>query len=136
MSRTTVTAVAGILADNWNGTTGLQPFIDAASSMVDDIVTYDDEGVMTTSKLELVERWLAAHFYHCADPLLQSENNNKAGGQYQGQSAMALDGSRYGQMAQKLDTSGYLEANDAAGIVGGFWLGKAPSDQTDYVDRD
>lgn len=136
MSRTTVTAVAGVLARNWDGTTGLQPFIDAASSIVDDAVTNDEDGVLNSNNTELIERWLAAHFYHCSDPVYQGKNSNKAGGQFQGTSAMAMDGSRYGQMAKRLDPSGWLEAVDSKGVIGAAWLGKAPSDQIDYVDRD
>ncbi len=113
MSRTNVTAVAGILAANWDGTTGLQPFIDAAGSIVDDLITADEDGLVSTAKAELIERWLSAHAYHCNDPVYQSKNTSKAGGQFQGQSAMGLDGSRYGQFAKNLDPTGYLEALDS-----------------------
>lgn len=137
-TRTNVVAVAGVLGNNWDGTTGLQPFIDAATTIVDDVSNNDaiTDKVMTTTKLELVERWLAAHFYHCADPTYQSKSTGKASGQFQGQSEMNFAGSRYGQMAIRLDTSRYLAALDQKGIVGGFWGGLPPSQQTDYVDRD
>jgi len=136
MARTTIQAVAGILAGNYDQVTGLQSFIDAASSIVDDAVTNDEDGVLTSTKTELMELWLAAHFYHCYDPIYQSKNTLKSSGQFQGQSAMGLDGSRYGQMAKELDPSGYLSANDQKSIMTLFWGGLPPSDQTAYVDRD
>lgn len=136
MSRTDVIKVAGILAGNWDGTTGLQPFIDAAGNLVDDIVTYDEDGVMSAAKLEIVERYVAAHFYACQDPMYRGRNTGKAGGQFHGDSGLSLDFTPYGQTAQDLDVSGYLRANQKGGIVSAAWLGRPPSEQTDYVDRD
>lgn len=136
MSRTDVIKVAGILAKNWDGETGLQPFIDAAGSMVDDIVAYDEDSVMTAAKLEIVERYVAAHLYACQDPMYRSKNTGRAGASFHGDSGLSLDFTPYGQTAQDLDVSGYLRANQKSGIVGAAWLGKPPSDQIDYVDRD
>ena len=54
----------------------------------------------------------------------------------------SLDSTHYGQTAKLLDTSGCLAEISKEAETGGKttvgidWLGKPPSEQTDYVDRD
>ena len=138
MSRTVPSAVQAILGPNYATGVSLVPFIDAATDLVDSVAesAAGDGESLTTTRLELVERWLSAHFYHCSDPVYQSRSTEGASGQFQGQSAMGFDGSRYGQMAIRLDTSGYLRALDKGSRPSFVWLGKPVSEQIDYLDRD
>lgn len=136
MSRTDVTKVAGILADNWDGKTGLQPFIDAANQLVTTVLSNDEDAVVTAANAEIIERWLSAHFYAVQDPLYISKNTGKAGASFHGKSNMDLSFTPYGQQAKKLDPSGYLEALDNKGLVNVVWVGKPPSTQIPYRDRD
>jgi hypothetical protein len=51
---------------------------------------------------------------------------------------MYLEATLYGQTATRLDKSGCLAAlaTGERKVAGGVWLGRRPSEQTDYVDRD
>jgi hypothetical protein len=133
--RTTERAVKSILGGHYDGTTGLQPFIDTASSLVDDIAVADSS--ISASRLELIERWLAAHYYEHADPITASRSTGGASGQFQGRTDMGFDSTKYGQEAKRLDSSGLLVKLDQplrpkAGCV---WLGKQPSSQLDADER-
>ena len=104
MARTTALAVQGIIATDTT-IADITPFIEAAGSIVTDVCldsSYD------TVKLELIERWLAAHFYAVRDPLLTSQGAGGASGSFQGQTGMFLQFTSYGQMACLLDTDGNL----------------------------
>lgn len=133
--RTTSPDVQGILGDHYDGTTDLSPFITTASSLVDRLATLDTDSILSTAQKELIERWLAAHFYVQADPILASKSTGKSSGVFEGQTAMALDNSRYGQMAKVLDVTGRL-GNLSRPKARMQWLGKARSDQIAYEDRD
>ena len=133
MARTTQDAVEAII-DVDSSITDLTPFIDTASSLVDEVcATVSSYGA---ARLELIERWLAAHFYAVQDPRLASENVGGAGGSYQGQTTMNLSATIYGQQAMVLDTNGGLAAlntNVTKGRkpkVGVTWLG-TESDTTE-----
>jgi hypothetical protein len=130
--------VQAILGPNYATGVSLAPFIESATDVVDGIVecAAEEDVTLTSTRLELIERWLSAHFYHCSDPVYQSRSTEGASGQFQGQSAMGYDGSRYGQMAMRLDTSGCLRANEKGGKASFIWLGKPVSDQINYQDRD
>lgn len=148
MARTTATAVKGVLLSDY-GTTfrGLEPdlgpFIEAAGAMVDDLVDCATAKslTVTTARRELLERWLAAHFYSCTDRPYQSRSEEGASATFQGQTGKGLEASYYGQTAIRLDSTGCLAAAEAATEDGGrptvsfAWLGKNPTDQTDYLDR-
>lgn len=143
--RTTIEKVRNILLDNYDGVADLTPFIEAASSITDDVnsCASDRSISLGSTALELIERWLAAHFYVAADPLYSSRKTSKASGEFQGRNVtggaidnIALDTTDYGRRAKMLDKSGCLASLSMGERVQGFWLGLAPSDQTDYVDRD
>ena len=142
MARTTETAVKGILLKDYDAddVPSLQPFIDSATVIVDRVKTcaVDRSRTLTTAELELIERWLAAHFYCQSDQTYASRNTGKSSGQFQGQTGLQLDSSKYGQHAKALDYSGCLAALAGAErkVARGAWLGKPPSDQVDYEDRD
>lgn len=126
--RTNKDKVEDILVDHYDGVTSLTPFIQTASSLVDKVARNDVESAHSSSDLELIERWLAAHFYAHADQLMQSESKGRASGSYQGQTAMIFMSTQYGQTALGLDTTGYLaklqkqaqEGRQSASVV---WLG-------------
>jgi hypothetical protein len=143
MPRTTVGAVQKILMKDYDldGLPSLEPFIATASALMDRIVTcaIDNGTPLTDVETELIERWLAAHFYACSDRPYVSRTTDKAGATFAGQTGMYLEATSYGQMAVTLDWSGCLSTLAAGGVtpvVGLDWLGKAPSEQTNYDDRD
>ena len=143
MNRTTPEAVQAILVGNYDSDDrpDLTPFIEQASLLVDEIDTNDTEGVMTTKALEMVERNLAAHFYHAADPLYTSRSTAGASGSFQGQYGMGFAGNTYGQNALLLDRTGTLARRNSELQEGGrrkpsmTWLGKPEMDSLIYRDR-
>lgn len=144
MARTTVEAVIALLTPGNDYDTinepNLTPFVDTASAVVDDVVQCITNRGLTLSEArrELLERWLAAHFYQQSDQAYASRSTLRASGQFQGQTGMFLENTKYGQTALTLDTSGCLSriANGARKVARGYWAGKRPSEQTDYKDRD
>lgn len=145
MARTSAAAVKAILLpgkdyDN-DQAADLTPFIDTASAMVDDVVAcISAKGGMalTAARLELIERWLAAHYFKVSDKPYSSRSTEGASGGFDGQTAMYLESTLYGQTALRLDSSGCLDAAGGKEVktAGAAWLGRPPSEQTDYADRD
>ncbi len=128
MARTTVAAVQAILGDNYDDFTDLQPFIDTASAVVDDVVVCSRSRlpptiILTDAKAELIERWLACHYYHIMDQLYQVKSTSEASATFQGQTTMSVEGSKYGQVAINLDFSGCLSAISKRQFARGFWMG-------------
>lgn len=108
--RTTPALVRGI-----NGEIGtdadLNPFIDAANELVTEKCTTSG---YSNARLELIERWLSAH-YHCVDsPRASRERVGSITVEPQGKVDIGLDNSLYGQMAMRLDTAGNLAAMNNA----------------------
>lgn len=140
MARTGVLAVRQILGEDYDGRRNLLPFIETASVLVTRIAACAEarDEALSAAELELIERWLACHFYGQSDKPLGSKSTKGASGSYHGQTAMYLESTLYGQTAVSLDASGCLAdlAEGRAASAGGFWLGKPPSEQTDYRDRD
>jgi hypothetical protein len=125
MSYTTDTAVRGIIETD--AAIDLSPFIDTAASLVEDICVPLG---YSTAKLELIERWLAAHFYAIRDKRIESE---KVGPLSEAKEKpkldLALNNTTYGQQAMLVDTLGGLAAwndqivNGNTGAVSVTWLG-------------
>lgn len=141
MARTTAAAVQEILGDDYDGSRNLRPFIDTANVMTTRVNTCaSDKGItLTTTELELIERWLAAHAYSISDQPYSENYTGKARGVYQGRTGMYLESSKYGQMAVNVDYSGCLAglaSEEGSNRVRAVWLGKPPSEQIDYEDRD
>lgn len=103
MARTTSELVGGII--EVDDSISLEPFIATATSLVDRIATPSE---LSASDLELVERWLSAHFYAMRDPRPTSEKAGPVAEDYQSAVALGLNASHYGQQAMLLDTSGTL----------------------------
>lgn len=145
MSRTTADAVKLVLMDDHGNrrdgsTPDLTPFIDTASAFVDDAIECATEKGLTidSTRAELLERWLAAHLYAISDKPYSSKNTEGASASFNGQTAMYFEATLYGQQVMRLDKSGCLAAvgGAEAKVAGGLWLGKTPSEQIPYWERD
>ena len=119
-------------------TIDIAPFISAANALTDYVNTCDTakDNILTTALLLQIEIYLAAHFYAIRDQQYQQKKTGDASATFQGQTGMRLDSTTWGQAAMTMDISGCLSARNKGGRIGAYWLGKAPSAQTDYVDRD
>lgn len=142
MARTDSDSVIGVLGDDYgpkvDGTLpSMTPFIASATVIVDRVVTCAArKGItLTDAELELIERWLAAHFYSCSDKNITSKSTEGASASYAGQTEKGFDSTLYGQTAMRIDPSNCLFTVDKTWMAGAIWLGKRPSSQTDYVDR-
>lgn len=105
MPRTTSDAVAAIV--EIDSDIDLSPFIETANAIVTDICAplgYDD------TRLELIERWLSAHFYRIRDQAIASEAAGSVSETFQYKIALDLKQTQYGQQAIALDTKGGLAA--------------------------
>jgi hypothetical protein len=132
MPRTTGSLVASIT--EVDPTIDLVPFIEIAEAVVTRLLA--DLGVYSAVDLELIERWLAAHFYHVRDPLTEAEGAAGLSEKYEGRTAEFLEATSYGQQAMVLDTSGRLagwnnqmkKIRTVAPGQGQFrWLGTVPA---------
>lgn len=137
MARTDQASVAGVLVDSsthskgqgdWDGETSLTPYIDTASAVVDNAVELAaaDGESYAASTLELMERWLAAHYYTVMDPLYKSKSTNRASASFNERS--------YKDVALELDPLGYLADALSKHRARGFWLGRA-QDQYDDANE-
>ena len=90
---------------------GLDPFIDAANEMVSECCTTTGS-TYTPYRLELIERWLSAHFYAIRDPRPVSERAGPVAESYQKVVDQGLEATQYGQMALRLDSRGGLAAKN------------------------
>ena len=130
MARTTDTAVGGIIEWDSDVTKAahvpLAPFIEAANALVTECCSTDD---YDATRLELIERWLAAHFYTVREMRAEAEGAKGVTEKKQSKVDLGFDTSHYGQMAMRLDTVGGLAAlneNTKRGrrpLIGISWLG-------------
>lgn len=146
MARTTTEQVVLVLGDDYDGVTSLDTAIEMANRLTNRLESAVEDWEDNWQKpgagdLEAVERYLAAHYYATSDRPFQSARTGDASGTFQGKTGMYLDSTYYGQMAIMNDPSGYLKAwgnSDSKGTLRGglSWLGKKPSEQINYYDRD
>lgn len=111
MARTTDIAVAGIIeVDN---EISLTPFIDAANLLVTNVCTNSG---YTEATLEMIERYLSAHFYLLRDPQIRSSQIMGGTGEAYEQIStdLGLSVTKYGQQAKVLDYKGNLAVLDVA----------------------
>lgn len=119
----------------------LVPAITTASVIIDDL--YDaaiadgwTAAELPAARMELVERWLAAHCYQQSDKGYTSRSTQGASGSFQGQTTMGLDSTLYGQTAKAVDPTGLLsyiyDKVNAPPEIGGTHLGTPTSRKADY----
>lgn len=122
MIRTTPEEVARII--EVDPAIPLEPFILAASVLVDE-VEQNSSSTFDFDRLQLIETWLAAHFYAIRDPRYLSERAGSVGTTIESKVDLNLSVTRYGQMAMVLDTTGTLRRLSEVGRRrrGAFWLG-------------
>lgn len=108
----------------------LTPYIVAANQITTGVCTYQTpkhpcpgrpipytDGFIG-SQMEIIERWLAAHFYGVYDALLSASRALDASVQFQFKIAYDLRNTRYGQQAIMLDFQGNLAKwNNSAGVL-------------------
>lgn len=135
--RTTDELVQGLV--EVDSGTDLSPFILTANELVTEVCAsvLNEAGTApkySDTRLELIERWLAAHFYAMFDQgaNVASEKAKTVAASYQHQVGLVLKFTRYGQQAMALDTAGGLAALNAKaekGNAGGIsltYLGTVP----------
>ncbi len=140
MPRTTSGAVLDLLQRDYDTRRkpSLNVHIASANAMVTRVAACATAKgkTLTAVELELIERWLAAHKYVCIDQTYAEKTTGDAKAVYHGRTGMGLESSRYGQEAMNLDYSGCLESLNKRKTARLVWLGKPPSEQTDYEARD
>ena len=109
--RTTEAAVALIIEVDDN--IALTSFIEVSNDLVTRVCA--DSDYMTANgydatTLELIERWLAAHFYAVRDPRTTQEKAGPVAATYESKVDLNLAITRYGQQAMLIDTGGALAA--------------------------
>lgn len=133
MARTTSALVGGIIELDVN--ISVTPFIETANELVTEccgsVATY------TAARLELIERWLTAHFYTVRDMRAESEKAGPTSEKKQSKVDLGLDTSHYGQTAMRLDTNGGLAVlnqkvkKGVTGLVEVTWLGTEDAEIVD-----
>jgi hypothetical protein len=141
MPRTNGTLVKAILAPGKDyderRNPSLDPFIEVASGMIDDLVTLcQNSGILPPpdARLKTLEGWVAAWAYKNSDQQMAS-STARSSASFKGQTGMMLQSNHYGQTAITLDPTGILGSQNAKATVGGQWSGRPPSAQTPYRQR-
>jgi len=121
--RTTSVLVAAIIEVDTD--IDLEPFIFTASELVTEVCAIAG---YTVERLELIERWLSAHFYAIRDPRVTQEKAGSVGANFESKVDLNLALTRYGQQAMLLDTQGGLAALNQSMLSGKrtasvAWLG-------------
>lgn len=105
MARTNEDAVGAVIDIDVGD--DVQPYIDTANSLVTELCS--DSGY-SDGRLELIERWLSAHFYDINRP--RSQREGVSPGPFQALEPVKVDlffnNTKYGQQAVLLDTAGNL----------------------------
>lgn len=136
--RTTPALVEGII-DVETGA-DLTPFITTANLLVTSVCGnsgYDDSGI--GSLMEVIERWLSAHFYGLYDQQLQAAKAGTVSVTYQTKVDMGLSATVWGQQAIRLDYLGNLAAMDNTAqtkkkvTIRVKWSGRHPSPWIEWL---
>lgn len=139
MARTTAIAVKGILLQDYDteAEPSLTPFIDTANALTSRLATAAsaDGNDLSVAELELIERWLAAHFYTISDQKYQESTTADAEAVYQGRTEMGLEATTYGQQALVLDWSGNLTSLSRHHRARGVWLGSTATEAQTFDER-
>jgi len=134
-SKTNVEAIIELDPEVVPDDAALLPFITIANELVTESCTGDNapSTAYTDERLELIERWLTAHFYTNRDPRAANEKIGPIGNAFQSKVDLGFDTSHYGQSAIRLDTNGGLaklnnDMKKGKPRVGMAWLGTDPDD--------
>jgi len=100
MARTTSTAVELLI--EVDALISLTPFIEAANALVTEVCT---GGSHDSTRLELIERWLSAHFYTVRDMRAEQERAGDVSEKKQSRVDLGFDSSHYGQTAMLSSTN-------------------------------
>jgi hypothetical protein len=136
MTVRTTSAAVGLIIEV-DDTIDLTPFIEVANALVTEFcatATRTVNGVTSLyyddTRLELIERWLSAHFYAVRDPRAHWEAAGPVSERLESLVGMFLKSSKYGQHAMFLDTAGGLaewdrtmEKGPIKRKVSATWLG-------------
>ena len=117
----------------------LDPFLKMASVLAGRVNSNDTEDKLSDDELEQIELNLAAHFLTMREQQYKSRSTDQASATFQGTTGMKLDSSMYGQTAQILDCTGYLEslANQRKLKAGSIFLGhRDPDNYPEVPDND
>lgn len=107
MPRTTEEAVAAIC--ELDDEIPLAPFIETANAIVTEVCLDSGYG---DNLLELIERWLSAHFYCIRDPRAHNEQVKGIIQTFEGRTYTGFRHTSYGQQAMMLDFKGNLKVLD------------------------
>ncbi len=137
--RTTITAVQNILGADYgrlpDGTLpDLQQYIDTAVIVIDRLRqrAIAANRTLLPAELELIERWLSAHYYTRTDPTYTSRSTQGASASF---TSPGDNPERYLATAMEIDSSGLLEALIKKQNVSAQWLGKTLSERNSYDER-
>ena len=113
---------------------------DAAILTANELVTEkcNDSGY-SESRLELIERYLAAHFYAIRVKQTKSEKVDVITVNYIGVTGMGLNYTPWGQTAMQLDTAGSLRNLNngySSSEIGITYLGNMSTDQLNEISDD
>ena len=112
-------------------------YIRTANALTDKVSSEDSEGLLNEALLFEIETYLAAHFYALRDLQYSEKKTGDASAVFQGRTGMMLESTLWGQQAIVLDLTGFLGSLSKGKSPLSFgWLGKPPSEQTVYKDRD
>lgn len=133
--RTSAPLVIGILGDDFGlradgSTPDLTPYITTASNLVDQVaVDSTTNGFsLSAATLELIERWMAAHYYTKSDPTY----TGRAGASFV---RSQQDPEPYVGVAIDLDPSGSLNTLLKRQRASAVWGGKPVSAQLTFQQR-
>ena len=112
--RTTAVAIGLIIEVEEDDS--LTSFIEVANNVVTKHCVDED---YTAADLELIERWLSAHFYCMFRARTESEKAGPTGEKFQSKVDLGFDLSHYGSMAMRLAWGGELSALNEMAKRGG-----------------
>jgi len=136
MAKRTTPEEVEVLIRDYDESISLDPFIEIANIVTDDVAAQDTGGKLSSARLAAIEKYLAGHFYRGSDHALSEEETGDASGKYTEEFGPGLEGTYEGKRAIFLDITGYLRTiSNGKTTAGAVWLGKVPSAQTDAIDR-
>jgi hypothetical protein len=141
MPRTTDELVGGVI--EVDASIPLLPFITIANELVTECCTGTKGPTpeYEPSRLEIIETWLAAHFYEVRDKRASAERAGSVSQNFDREVALNLNNSQWGQTAMLLDTNGGLAAlskdieKGRKRVVGVTWLGTSHRQDADYFSE-